>query len=58
MFDELYLQKCEEFSGCETIGADETGDLYKGLMSFMIVRLKSYIPFVAKAVLEKEVSSD
>ena len=35
-------------SGGETIGADETGDLYKVLMCFMIVGLKSNIPFVAR----------
>ena len=44
MFDDRYLQKCEEFSGGETISADETGDLYKGLMCFMIVGMKSNIP--------------
>ena len=35
-------------SGGETIGADETGDLYKVLMCFMIVGLKSNIPFVVR----------
>ena len=50
MFNELYLQKCKEFREGETIGADETGDFYKGLICFMIVGLKSNIPFVVRAV--------
>jgi hypothetical protein len=56
MFDEIYLQKCEEFHGGESTGADETGELYKGLMCFMIVGLKSNIPFVVNAVPEKKQS--
>ena len=40
-------------SGGETIGADETGVLYKGLMCFMIVGLKGNIPFVVRAVPKK-----
>ena len=39
-------------SGGETIGTDETGDLYKVLMWFMIVGLKSNIPFVVRVVPE------
>lgn len=58
MFDEIYLQKCEEYSGGETIGADEMGELYKGLMCFMIVGLKSNVPFVVRSVPEKEISGD
>ena len=38
MFNEMCLSKCEEYSG-ESFGADEDGDLYKGVMSFMIVGL-------------------
>ena len=40
MFDEMYLQKCEEYCSGEIFGADENNDLYKGLLSFMIVELK------------------
>ena len=46
MFREIYLQRCEEISGGETIDADETDDLYKGLMWSMIVGLKSNIPLL------------
>ena len=40
MFDEMYLQKCEEYCSGETIGANENNELYKGLLSFMILGLK------------------
>ena len=39
MFDEMYLQKCEEYCGGEIIGASENNELYKGLLSFMMVGL-------------------
>jgi hypothetical protein len=55
MFDEMYLQKCEEYSGGETYGADKDGQLFKGIVSFMIVGLKSNIPYVVKTVPEREI---
>ena len=44
MFDEMYLQKCEEYCGGEIIGANENNELYKGLLSFMIVGKKKISP--------------
>ena len=44
LFDEMYLQKCEEYFGGELIGSDENGELYKGIVCFMIVGLKESIP--------------
>ena len=38
MFDQMYLQKREEYAGGELVGADTDGNLYKGIVSFMIVR--------------------
>ena len=58
MFDEMFLQKCEEFAGGEVVGADEDGELYKGVMCFMIVGLKSNVPYVIKAVPEKKVEGE
>ena len=37
LFDEMYLQKCEEYFGDELIGSDENGELYKEIVCFMIV---------------------
>ena len=37
LFDEMYLQKCEEYTGDELTGSDENGELYKDIVCFMIV---------------------
>ena len=37
LFDEMYLQKCEEYFGDELIGSDENGELYKEIVCFMTV---------------------
>ena len=52
MFDEIYLQKREEYAGGELVGADTDGNLYKGIMCFMIVGLQENVPFVVKAIPE------
>ena len=39
-------------------GADEDGELYKGIMSFMIVGLKSSVPYVVKTLPEKKITGD
>ena len=33
-------------------GVDEKGDLYKGIVAFMVLGLKQSIPFVAQAIPE------
>lgn len=58
IFDEMYLQKCEEYVGGESYGADEEGNLYKGLVCFMIVGLKENVPFIIKSVPEIKISGD
>ena len=55
MFDEMFLQKCQEYCGGELIGADENNELYKGLVSFMIVGMKKSIPYIIKSVPEKKI---
>ena len=50
MFDETYLQICEEYCGGEIIGAKENNELYKGLLSFIIVGLKENVPYIIKSV--------
>ena len=52
----MYLQKCEEYSGDEIIGADENNELFKGLLSFMIVGLKENVPYVIKSVSEVKIN--
>ena len=58
MFDEIYLKKCEEFSGAECTGSDENGELYKGLVCFMIVGLKTSVSFVVKSVPETKITGE
>ena len=48
MFDETHLQKREEYCGGEIIGANENNEVYKGLLSFMIVGLKEKCPLYYK----------
>ena len=42
----MYSQKYEEYFGGELIGSDENGELYKGIVCFMVVGLKESIPYV------------
>ena len=50
-----YLRKCEEYCGGEIIGANENYELYKVLLSFMIVGLKENVPYIIKSVPERNI---
>ena len=54
----MYLQKSEEYVGGELVGVDEDGELFKGIISFMIVGLKQSIPYVVKAQPEKKLDGE
>ena len=41
MVDEMYLAKATQYHGGKYVGADQGGNLYKGIIVFMIVDLKS-----------------
>ena len=56
MLDEMHLQKEESFQGGSTVGKDENGELYKGVLNYMIVGIRKNIPFVVRAVSEVTVS--
>ena len=49
MADEMYLQKASEWESGDYIGADEDGVLYKGIVTFMVVGVKTNTPYVIKA---------
>ena len=57
MFDEMYLQKSEEYFAGNLIGCDGEGDMYKGIVCFMIVGLKESVPYVIKSSPETKVSA-
>ena len=58
MFNEIYLQKCEEYFAGDLIGCNSEGELYKGLVCFMIVGLKNSIPYVIKSSPETKINAD
>ena len=54
----MYLQKCEEYFGGDLIGCGEDGNLYKGLVCFMIVGLKKSVSYVIKSSPQTGISAD
>ena len=45
MVDEIYLQKAAQYQAGEYVGADNEGNLYKGIVAFMVVGLKQSMPY-------------
>ena len=58
MFDEMYLQKCEEYFAGDLVGCNSEGELYKRLVCFMIVGLNNSIPYVIKLSPETKINAD
>ena len=56
IFDEMYLQKEEQYNNGSLIGCDENGDFYKGIVVFMVAGLKKSIPYLIKSCPEKSIS--
>lgn len=52
MVDEMYLQKSTQYQAGEYVGSDEEGNLFTGIMAFMVVGLKQSVPFVVQAIPE------
>ena len=40
MVDEMYLQKCVQYIGGDYLGSDDEGNLFKGIVVFMIQGLQ------------------
>ena len=55
MFDEMYLQKGEEYCGGEIIGSNESNELYKGLLLFVIIKLKESVSYIIKSVPDRNI---
>ena len=53
--DEIYLQKEAQYQGGRMIGVDNEGNLYKDVMTFMIVSLKKKFNFVIRAIPEVKI---
>ena len=52
MTDEMYLQKFAQYQSGEHVGVDEEGNLYREIVTFMVVGSKQSIPFVGQAIPE------
>ena len=55
LLDEMYLQKEVQYHQGQLLGTDQDGNLYKGIVTFMIVGLRKNIPFVVRAVPESKI---
>ena len=58
LFDEMYLQKCEEYFGGDMMGSNDAGELYKGLVCFMVIGLKQSIPYIIKSLPEVSIDAN
>ena len=58
LFDEMFLQKLNQYTAGKMIGKDADGELYKGVMSFMIVGLKESVAMIVKAIPECTISGE
>ena len=52
MVDEMYLEKATQYHGGEYVGADDEGNLYKGIVAFIIVGFKEPILYIVQALPE------
>ena len=43
MVDEMYLQKASQYQAGEYIGEDEEGNLFKGIMAFMVIESTLFV---------------
>ena len=56
MVDEIYLEKTTQYHSGKYGGADYEGNLYKGIVAFMIMGLKELIPYIVQAIPEVKLS--
>ena len=55
LLDEMYLQKDVQYHQGQLLGTDQDGNLYKSIVTFMIVGLRKNIAFVVRAVPESKI---
>ena len=58
LIDEMYLQKSVQYHSGNFVGQDEEGNMYKGIVVFMIVSLKKSIPCVIRSCPETKISGE
>ena len=58
MVDEMFLRKLAQYFAGDYVGENEDGELFSGIVCFMIVGLKQSIPFVVKSCPETKVTGE
>ena len=58
MLDEMYLQKCSEYSGGKYVGLGKKCNFLKSILVFIIVSLKKSIPYLIKSCPQTEINGD
>ena len=58
LFNEIYIQRNEEYVGGVSYGANEQGQLHKGVVCFMIIGLKSNLLYVIRSVPETNIKEE
>ena len=48
MVDDMYLEKATQYHNSKYIGDDDEGNLCKGIVAFMIMRLKESMPYIVQ----------
>ena len=58
MANEIYLQQGTQFHSGEWIGVNENGELFKGVVAFMINGLRDTVPIIARACPEVSIKGE
>ena len=58
LIDEMYLEKSCQYHGGQYYGKDEDGELYSGIVVFMVVGLRKSIPYVIKTLPERKLRGE
>lgn len=56
IIDEMYLQKSAQYHSGKFVGKNDDGELYNGIVVFMIVGIRKTIPYVIKSLPEIKVT--
>ena len=58
MYDEMYLQQCEEYAAGKVEGSNDDGELYNGVLAFMVIGLQKNVPFIVRAVTKTKLTAE
>ena len=58
LIDEMYLEKSCQYHGGQLYGKDTDGELYSGIVVFMVVGIRKSIPYVIKTLPERKITGE